>query len=86
MLMPRFCRLYITSQGVYEPYINGKRVGDHVLAPGWTSYRHHLNYQTFDVRDLLQDGENVIGVEVGEGWFATRLGFSGGQRNIYGDQ
>ena len=71
-------------QGLYEAIINGHRVGDHVLAPGWTSYKHHLNYQTFDVTKLLEDGENVIAVELGEGWFCTRLGFLGGRRCIYG--
>lgn len=52
----RSARLYITSQGIYEPFINGERVGDHVLAPGWTSYKHHLNYQTFDVTKSLNSG------------------------------
>ncbi|CAG8950953.1 hypothetical protein HYFRA_00006350 [Hymenoscyphus fraxineus] len=79
-------RLYITSYGVYEATINGVRVGDHVLAPGWTSYRYRLQYQTHDVTELLKDGENVIGIEVGEGWYCGRLGFEGGRRFIYGDQ
>jgi alpha-L-rhamnosidase len=79
-------RLYITAQGLYEAHLNGSRVGDHVLAPGWTSYNHHLMYQAFDVTDLLKKGENAIGVEVGEGWFSTRLGWGGGTRNIYGDR
>ncbi|KAG0645457.1 hypothetical protein D0Z07_8732 [Hyphodiscus hymeniophilus] len=75
-------RLYITAQGAYEPYINGSRIGDHVLAPGWTSYKHRLNYQTFDVTSLKK-GENAIGVEVGEGWSSTRLGWGDGTRCIY---
>ena len=79
-------RLYITSEGAYEPYLNGDRVGDHVFAPGWTTYKHYLNYQTFDVTSLLIKGENAIGIEVGEGWYSTRLGFGGGNRNIYGDR
>lgn len=79
-------RLYITSYGIYEAFINGKRVGDHVLAPGWTSYRHRLYYQTFDIMDLLEEGSNAIGVEVAEGWYAGRIGFNGGKRNIYGDK
>jgi alpha-L-rhamnosidase len=79
-------QLSITAQGSYEAYINGTRVGNHVLAPGWTSYNYYLNFQTFDVKDLLNKGENTIGVEVGEGWFCTRLGFGGGRRNIYGDR
>ena len=47
--------------GSYEAEINGARVGDHVLAPGWTSYRHRLRYQTYDVTDLLREGANALG-------------------------
>ncbi|CEJ56713.1 hypothetical protein PMG11_02912 [Penicillium brasilianum] len=80
-------RLYITSQGVYRAFINGRQVGDHCMAPGWTSYKHHLNYQIFDVTFLLKPaGDNVISVEVGEGWYATLLGFRPGKRCIYGDE
>lgn len=78
-------RLYITAHGVYEPEINGVRVGDHVLAPGWTVYDQELSYQTFDVTGLLkvgEDGQNTIGVSVAEGWWAGRLGFMGGRHNI----
>ncbi|KAJ5765734.1 hypothetical protein N7520_005293 [Penicillium odoratum] len=80
-------RLYITSLGVYQAYINGVPVGDHCMAPGWTSYHHRLNYEVFDVASLLRvNEENVIAVELAEGWYATRLGFLGGQRFIYGDE
>lgn len=79
-------RLYVTALGLYEIEINGKRVGDHFFAPGWQSYNHHLNYQSFDVSALLHKGENVIGGYVGEGWYAGSLGFGGGRRNIYGDR
>jgi alpha-L-rhamnosidase len=79
-------RLYITSLGVFQAYINGAPVGDHFLAPGWTSYHHRLNYEVFDIAPLLREGENVIAVEVAEGWYATRLGFHGGRRFIYGDE
>ncbi|KAF7554289.1 hypothetical protein G7Z17_g3002 [Cylindrodendrum hubeiense] len=82
----RKARLYITAHGVYEAHINGQRVGDHVLAPGWTSYRHRLPYQTFDVTNLFHKGKNVIASQVAEGWFCGRLGFLGGVRNIWGDQ
>ena len=83
---PARARLYITSLGLYDATINGKRVGDHVLAPGWQSYRHHLNFQTFDVSDLLQAGENGFSSYVGSGWYSGRLGWRGGYRNIYGDR
>jgi alpha-L-rhamnosidase len=79
-------RLYITCYGLYEASINGSRVGDHAMAPGWTSYKHQLNYQTYDIGYLLQKGMNVIGVEVGEGWYCGRLGSNGGDRCIYGDR
>jgi len=78
-------RLYITSHGVYEPEINGVRVGNHVLAPGWTVYHKELSYQTFDVTGHLKVGDhvqNTIGVHVAEGWWAGRLGFLGGRHNI----
>ncbi|PVH72062.1 glycoside hydrolase family 78 protein [Cadophora sp. DSE1049] len=80
----RRARLYITAQGVYEAHVNGQRVGTQVLAPGWTSYSHHLAYQTFDVTHLVQSGQNVLAAQVAEGWFCGRLGFFGGKRNIWG--
>ncbi|CAK7221293.1 hypothetical protein SEUCBS140593_004522 [Sporothrix eucalyptigena] len=80
-------RLYITSHGVYKAEINGVNVGDHVLAPGWTSYQHELQYQTFDLTQYLKHNDtNVLGVLVGEGWYAGRIGFLGGQYNIWGDK
>ncbi|KAL4934277.1 glycoside hydrolase family 78 protein [Aspergillus undulatus] len=83
----RRARLYVTSLGVFQAYINGKPVGDHCMAPGWTSYHDRLNYEVFDVASFLEDGgETTIAVEVGEGWYATRLGFHGGKRFIYGDE
>lgn len=67
-------RLYITALGVYEAEINGVRVGDHVLAPGWQSYEHRHVYNTHDVTEHLNPGDNGIGAIVGEGWYAGRLG------------
>lgn len=82
----RRARLYITALGVYEAQLNGTTIGDHVMAPGWTSYHHQLRYQTFDVTGLLQEGCNALGAMLGDGWFRGRLGFGGGRRNIYGDR
>ncbi|KAJ4017519.1 hypothetical protein NW752_001427 [Fusarium irregulare] len=81
-------RLYITAQGVYEAEINGRRVGDHFLAPGWTCYDDRLNYQTYDVTEHINgtDNNHCIGVRVAEGWFTGRLSFEGGRRNVYGDR
>lgn len=78
-------RLYATAHGIYQVEINGKVVGDELLAPGWQSYDHRLHYQTFDVSSYLVDGENVIGAYIAEGWYAGRLGRPG-VSNIWGDR
>lgn len=77
--------LQVTAIGVVEPWLNGGRVGDEVLAPGWTSYRHRLAVSTHDVTDLVVVGENVLGAIVGEGWALGRLGWEG-KRNHYSDK
>ena len=82
----RQARLYISALGLYEAQLNGAPLGDQVLAPGWTSYHHRLRYQTFDVTSALRMGANALGVMLGDGWYRGRLGFGGGQRNIYGDR
>lgn len=79
-------RLYICGLGVYECYINGKKVGDEYLAPGYHSYDFHLQTSVYDVSAYLAAGENQIQIWLGEGWFKSRLGFDGGLKNLYGDQ
>ncbi|KAH5054956.1 alpha-L-rhamnosidase [Parastagonospora nodorum] len=79
-------RLYITSQGLYEASVNGSRVGDYFLAPGWTSYDGRLQYQTYDITSALTPGNNCLGVRVAEGWFNGRIGYLGGARNIWGSR
>ena len=81
----RRARLYITALGIYEAEINGAVVGDEVLAPGWTSYNHRLRYQTHDITDHLNVGANAIGVALGDGWYRGRIGFSGGEEAIWGE-
>ena len=66
-------RLYITSHGLYEAYINGEKVTDHLFTPGWTSYNKRLQYQVYDVTKLLKKGENATGVILGDGWYKGRL-------------
>jgi alpha-L-rhamnosidase len=68
-------RLYATARGVYEPRLNGARVGDAELAPGWTEYHHRLQYQTYDVTALLRDGGNVLAAVVADGWWCGYVGF-----------
>ena len=78
-------RLYASAHGVYQAEINGERVGDDVLSPGWTVYRERLRYYTYDVTDMLAAGPNAIGAWLGDGWYRGRLGWRGGFRNLYGD-
>jgi alpha-L-rhamnosidase len=76
-------KAYITAHGLYEALINGKKVGDAFLTPGWTSYNKRLQYQTYDVTNLLNDGNNAIGVTLGSGWYRGYLAWSD-HHNIYG--
>ncbi len=78
-------RLYVTACGLYEARINGQRVGDFVLAPGHTDYRKRVQYQTYDVTDLLQEGENELTVQLADGWYRGSCG-AWGLRNQYGTQ
>ncbi len=68
--------LYATAFGIYDTYINGKRVGDFIFAPGFTDYNKRVHYQTYEVTDLLNsDSENVFAALLGDGWYAGYLGF-----------
>lgn len=77
-------RLYITCHGLYEAYINRVRVGDFVLAPGTCSYDKKLVYQTYDVTEMVKEGENEVEVILGDGWYRSCSGVDG-DRNLYGD-
>lgn len=85
--VPENARLYITALGVYVAYLNGKRIGEEHMAPGWTSYQHRLQYQTFDVGELLHTGiVNTLAVEVAEGWYAGRVVWGEGFTCFYGEE
>ncbi|MEX1031542.1 MAG: family 78 glycoside hydrolase catalytic domain [Paenibacillaceae bacterium] len=81
----RSVRIYATSLGLYELELNGARVGDMLFTPGWTSYKHRLQYQAYDVTEMLHKGTNTIGMSLANGWFKGNLGWKD-QVNIYGDQ
>jgi alpha-L-rhamnosidase len=68
-------RLYVTALGLYEARLNGQRVGNGHLSPGWTDYGKRVLYQTYDVTSLLGPGENVLGAIIADGWYAGFLGF-----------
>ncbi|WP_144124145.1 alpha-L-rhamnosidase [Catellatospora sichuanensis] len=72
---PIRARLYATARGVYEPHLNGERVGDRELAPGWTEYLQRQQYQTYDVTSLIRTGDNVLGAVVADGWWSGYVGF-----------
>ncbi|MEO8172038.1 MAG: family 78 glycoside hydrolase catalytic domain, partial [Sediminibacterium sp.] len=74
---------YITAHGLYEAQINGQRISDAYFTPGWTSYNKRLQYQVYDVTNMLTSGKNAIGVTLGNGWYRGFIGFSG-QQNVYG--
>jgi alpha-L-rhamnosidase len=76
-------RVYVTSHGFYELHLNGKKVGDQVLTPGWTSYGKRLQYQVFDVTGMLLKGNNAIGAVLGDGWYRGTLAW-GDNWAIYG--
>ena len=79
----RRARLHATALGVYELWINGKRVGEDYLSPGWTNYRKRLAFQTHDVTSLLRKGRNVVAAVVGPGWYKGDLSWLK-ERNFYG--
>lgn len=78
-------RLYVTALGCLNAFVNGRRVGEEQLAPGWTSYDNRLRYRTHVVTDLLEVGENRMQVQLGNGWYRGRLGWSGGGA-LYGER
>ena len=76
-------KLYITAKGVYEAYINNERVGDFIMAPGFTSYNKHHLYQEYNIKDMLCRNNEII-VYVGDGWAKGTLAWEGNS-NIYTD-
>ena len=80
----RSARAYVTAAGVYELHVNGNTVGEDVLAPGWTTYLKRHQYQTYDLTDCLQPGENTLGAIIAPGWYLGDMHWRKTQ-NHYGD-
>ena len=74
---------FVAAHGMYEAFLNGKKIGDACLTPGWTSYNKRLQYQVYDVSGLLVKGTNAVGVNIGSGWYRTPLAWNN-NKNIYG--
>ena len=79
----RQATVFVTARGLYELHLNGAKVGDAALAPGWTDYRKRIEYQAYDVTAALHRGENAVGAILGDGWYSGYVGFAR-QRNLYG--
>lgn len=71
--------IYATALGVYELSLNGKRIGDHILAPEWTDFSKRLRYQEYDVTSMMAAGTNVLGAQVADGWYSGHIGNGGYQ-------
>ncbi|WP_299665982.1 alpha-L-rhamnosidase [uncultured Polaribacter sp.] len=67
---------YTTALGLYELRLNGNKVGDDYLLPGWTDYNKRLYYQTFDITDQLSQGENIVGAIIADGWYSGYIGYA----------
>ncbi len=81
---PVRARLYITGVGLYEASLNGRKVGDDVLAPFFNDYSNAIQVQTYDVTDRLAE-DNTLSIMLGNGWYKGRLGYNGA-RAVYGDR
>ncbi|MDP4282444.1 MAG: family 78 glycoside hydrolase catalytic domain [Bacteroidota bacterium] len=79
----RSATAYITALGMYEAQINGKRLGDAFFTPGWTAYRKRIQYQIYDVTGDVKQGNNAIGVTLGNGWYTGYIGW-GNHKHEYG--
>ncbi|HCX24344.1 MAG TPA: alpha-L-rhamnosidase, partial [Cytophagales bacterium] len=83
---PTKARLYVTARGIYEMYLNGQRVGEDYFNPGLTQYNKTQMYQTYDVTDQIQSGENAIGTMLSEGWWSGNITYRGYNWNYFGDR
>lgn len=77
-------RVYVSSLGLYELYLNSEKVGEDLFTPGWTSYKNRVQYQTYDVTSMIGK-TNAMGAIVGDGWYRGNIGFRG-QRAYFGDR
>jgi alpha-L-rhamnosidase len=75
-------RAYVSAKGLYQIYIDGARVGHDVFTPGWTDYKKRIQYQTYDVTELLKPGDHDLRMALGQGWYCGHVGLAG--RENYG--
>lgn len=82
----RKARLYVTSRGIYEMYLNGQRVGEDYFNPGVTQYNKTHLYQVYDVTKLIAKGKNAVGAILAEGWWSGGATYAGENWNFFGDR
>lgn len=80
----RSARLYVTARGIYEFYINGKRVSNDYFNPGWTDYRYRIMYNSYDITPMVHEGSNGFGAMLGAGWYSDLNIFTAAQVDPYG--
>lgn len=73
-----------TAHGIYIPYLNGEKIGEDFLSPGWTSYNKHLRYQVYDTSSAVRPGANTLAVSLGAGWYKGKMSYNL-NRNHYGE-
>ena len=81
----RSAKLYASALGIYNAYLNGKKVGQDWFAPGSSQYRDRVTYQAYDVTPMIRDGNNAIGAELFGGWYSGYMSYDAGNYNFYGD-
>ncbi len=85
--VPATAVLHITAQGLYRAFVNGVRVGNDLLTPGWTNYDDRIAYQSYEIADLLQVGANRIEIWLADGWWRSQLMWAQAPiYNCYGDR
>ncbi len=77
-------RLYVSALGSYKMYINGDKVGRYVLTPEFTNYQSRITYQVYNITEMLEKGNNVVGSLLGDGWYGSPLGWNG-EYDIFGN-
>ena len=78
-------RLYVTAQGAYEMFINGDRVSEDYLNPGMSTFAKTLNYNTYDVTDMLDNGSNAVGALLGAGFYTGHMTFTPNNKDMFGE-
>lgn len=78
-------RCYVAVKGIFQAYLNGKKIGDDFWGTGWTDYNKRIQTNTYDITDLLENGSNAISAIAADGWYGGRLTWHN-LKNLYGEK